>query len=74
MSIPADLANLPLAERLQAMEILWESLSRDPHYEPSPEWHKAELDTRIEEMERGEHSDWADAKERIRMRTNSSGE
>lgn len=72
MTIPADLAKLPLIERLQAMEILWDSLSQDKDYEPSPNWHKAVLDGRIEELEQGSHSDWDQAKERIRARTKPS--
>ena len=61
----AELSTLPLAQRLQAMEVLWESLSHDSAYDPSPAWHSEVLAPRVREIEAGQATDWADAKTRI---------
>ena len=52
MISPADLANLPLEERLQCMEVLWDSLrTSNPD---SPEWHGKVLAERRAKIESGE--------------------
>jgi putative addiction module component (TIGR02574 family) len=64
----ADLTALPLAERLQAMEALWESLCRDaPDSVLSPAWHADVLDARAKALDSGAEptSAWADVKQRI---------
>lgn len=61
----AELSTLPLAQRLEAMEVLWESLSRDSAYDPSPIWHADLLPQRVREIEAGQATDWAEAKTRI---------
>ena len=43
----AALATLPLAERLQAMEVLWDSLCRDDSADVSPAWHAEVLTQRL---------------------------
>ena len=48
----ADLANLPLEERLQCMEVLWESLRTSRP--DSPEWHGEVLAERRAKIESGE--------------------
>ena len=52
MISPSDLANLPLQERLQCMEVLWESLR--PTQPDSPEWHGQVLAERRAKIESGE--------------------
>jgi hypothetical protein len=61
----AELSSLPLAQRLEAMEVLWESLSHDSAYDPSPAWHADVLAQRVRDIEAGQATDWADAKARI---------
>ena len=61
----AELSTLPLAQRLEAMEVLWESLSRDSAYDPSPAWHADVLVQRVHEIEAGQATDWLEAKGRI---------
>ena len=61
----AELSTLPLAQRLEAMEVLWESLSQDSAYDPSLAWHADVLAQRVHEIETGQATDWADAKARI---------
>lgn len=60
-----ELATLSLPQRLQAMEVLWESLTRDAAYDPSPAWHADVLSERVREIDAGTATDWAQAKTRI---------
>ncbi len=43
-----------MAERLQAMEQLWDALCREPEAVPSPGWHGEVLADRKTRAERGE--------------------
>ena len=64
----ADLEKLTTAEKLQAMELLWDALCQDiAHPVPSPEWHAHTLAERshVEQPT----SDWEDAKTRILNKT-----
>ena len=40
MSVVLPLESMTLAEKLEAMELLWADLSRQPAALPSPEWHR----------------------------------
>jgi hypothetical protein len=44
---------MPLAQRLNAMEQLWESFSPEPEKLPSPQWHKEVLAQRRQEINQG---------------------
>ena len=44
---------MSFAERLQAMEQLWRSLSADPDKLASPAWHKKVLASRLAKVEAG---------------------
>jgi putative addiction module component (TIGR02574 family) len=64
----AELVNLPLAERLQAMEALWESLCRDASVlDAVPEWHEEVLQKRNAAVVSGIDAvtPWEEAKTRI---------
>lgn len=50
----ADIEQMGVEERLQAMELLWASLTRTPESVPSPEWHGQVLADRLAKIERGE--------------------
>ena len=43
----ADIEQMSLEEQLQAMELLWASLSRRPDTVPSPDWHANVLAERM---------------------------
>jgi putative addiction module component (TIGR02574 family) len=64
----SELATMPLADRLQAMEILWASLAHDPSHEPSPAWHQQVIEQRLARLEAGKDTlqDWDEAKKDIR--------
>jgi hypothetical protein len=57
-------------EKLQAMEALWDDLSRDPETLESPAWHEEVLRERDEQVAAGEAEfvDWEQAKADIRSR------
>jgi hypothetical protein len=63
------LTQLPLAERLAAMESLWDSLCHDDAAELSPPWHAAVLEERLRELADGQHRDWQTAKNTLRKLT-----
>jgi len=50
----ADIEQMSLQERLQAMELLWSSLTRTPEVVPSPDWHGGVISSRLAKIERGE--------------------
>ena len=50
----AEIEQMSLEERLQAMELLWASLVRAPDLVPSPDWHSEVVATRVAKIERGE--------------------
>ena len=65
----ADLIALPLAERLRAMEALWDSLCRGtPSEALVPSWHAEALSASANALDGGTEttSSWAGAKKRIR--------
>ena len=66
--ITLPLNEMSVEEKLQAMEILWEDLSRRAEDVPSPDWHDTVLREREAALERGEEEveDWESAKRRIR--------
>jgi hypothetical protein len=68
-----DIAALPIAEKLQLMELLWDSLCRETSGNADiPSWHGEVLAERIRRLDSGEESvsSWADAKRRVRKQTN----
>jgi len=68
----SDLARMPISEKIQLMESLWESLSNDALAAAAvPAWHGDVLAARRVLLDRGEEpvSAWRDAKQRIRDQT-----
>jgi hypothetical protein len=61
----AEPTTLPLAERLHAIEVLWDSLCHDAGYDPSPAWRADILAARLPELQKSQCTDWADAKNQI---------
>jgi len=50
----AQIERMSVAERLQAMEQLWDALRRDDDEIASPEWHQDILEARKARAQRGE--------------------
>ncbi|MCA9438779.1 MAG: addiction module protein [Candidatus Omnitrophica bacterium] len=57
---PSEIKNLPVNEKLQIMEALWEDLKSHAEREPLPEWHRSLLDSRRKAVEEGREviHDW----------------
>ena len=54
MSTLAEIEKMTPAERLQEMELLWDSLARQPEAVSSPDWHGEVLALRLDKVRRGE--------------------
>jgi hypothetical protein len=50
----SDIERMSVTERLQAMDKLWDSLTRDSDEIPSPNWHQDVLADRKARAQRGE--------------------
>lgn len=61
---PADIRQLPVADRLRLIEELWDSLDPASEQLAVPEWHKTELDNRLASHEADPTAarPWADVK------------
>lgn len=45
---------MSIKERLESLELLWESISSSPEKIKSPDWHEKVLSERKKEIDRGE--------------------
>ena len=64
-----QIAELPLAEKIELMESLWESICHESSVTQAiPDWHQAVLADRVARLDSGEEpvASWEDAKTRIR--------
>ena len=70
MPATLPLNEMTVTEKLQAMEALWEDLSRNAAALESPEWHRDVLERREQRIASGEaqFTDWEQAKADIRKR------
>ena len=70
MSIDIRINAMSSAEKLQLMEALWQSLTRNPPDIPSPNWHGDVLEQRRQAVREGRAAfeDWDSAKQRLRSR------
>ena len=51
---PSELKKLSTVERLQAMEVIWDTLLHEEVEISSPEWHEKVLEERRSKIESGE--------------------
>ncbi len=67
MSIQLPLETMTVAEKVQLLETIWESLCRNPADVASPEWHKELLKERAKRLAAGEAtvSSWDNVKARF---------
>jgi len=68
MSKTLPLEEMTLQEKLSAMELLWDDLTRSPDAIESPDWHRTILDERRQRAADGsaQFQDWETAKAEIR--------
>ena len=71
MPVELQIAEMTLAEKLHAMEALWDDLCRREEAVPVPQWHKDLLDERERLVEQGKARfiGWETARKRISERT-----
>jgi len=64
---PDDIAALPAAERLLLIELLWDSLDIEAGDAEIPDWHKTEIDGRLDALEAGTAvgAPWTEVRSRI---------
>ncbi len=60
----ADIAEMPVDERIQLVEDIWNSIADLPESVAVPEWHKAELEKRLDAYHANpaEGSPWSEVK------------
>ena len=63
----SQLTELPVAERLQLIEDLWDSLEADVASLPVPDWQRDEIDKRLDALELGVSvgAPWDEVRRRI---------
>lgn len=68
MGIALKLDEMSLADKLEAMEALWDDLCHHVHDVSVPKWHQEVLSARAEDVKGGKAQfvDWEIAKEKIR--------
>jgi putative addiction module component (TIGR02574 family) len=67
MSDLTELSALPVAERLKLIEDLWDSIETDADALPLPDWHRAEIDRRLDALdaETTTGASWEEVRRRI---------
>jgi len=63
----SDIIEMPIQERIQLVEDIWDSIAAIPEEIKIPDWHKAELDKRLESYHNNPDagSPWPEVKQRI---------
>jgi len=71
MELALPLDQMTTAEKLRALEQIWEDLCRTPSDVPCPAWHSSVLQHREKRVQEGSSQfvDWAKAKQDIRDST-----
>jgi putative addiction module component (TIGR02574 family) len=64
---PSDIAEMPIDQRIQLVEDIWDSVADLPEAVQVPEWHKEELERRLDAYHANpnEGSPWDEVKKRI---------
>lgn len=67
MSFDIPLDAMSIAEKLQAIETIWESIRQSKESIPVPQWHQEVLQQRMERLESGQTQllDWENVKTRL---------
>jgi len=61
-----EILQLPVTERLKLLEEIWDSLAATPEEVPIPDWHKAELDRRLDKPAPGPRETWDEVRAKLR--------
>jgi phosphoribosylanthranilate isomerase len=71
MITQADIQNMSREEKLRAMEVLWQEISKEEPAPESPDWHAELLDETRSRVSAGREGrvDWDEAKRRLRHKS-----
>ncbi|MCP4041421.1 MAG: addiction module protein [Gammaproteobacteria bacterium] len=63
----SDIAKMPVQQRIQLVEDIWDSVADLPEAVEIPEWHRKELEKRLDAYHENPNagSPWAEVKKRI---------
>lgn len=63
----SDIAEMPVDERIRLVEDIWDSIVEHPETVAVPEWHKEELENRLDAYHANpkEGSPWHEVRERL---------
>lgn len=63
----SEIAEMPIQQRIQLVEDIWNSIAAKPEAVPVPEWHKQELEKRLQAYHSNpdEGSTWSEVKQRV---------
>ncbi|HET7025415.1 MAG TPA: addiction module protein [Gemmatimonadales bacterium] len=65
-TIMDEISRLPLEERLRLVEDIWDGIAATPEAVPIPDWHRAELDRRLDDPSAAPSLPWEEVLERLR--------
>ena len=66
-----EILRLPADERLKLLEDIWDSLAATPEDVPVPDWHKQELDRRLDHPAPGPGLSWDEVRAKVHDRKRS---
>ena len=61
-----EILELPPSERLKLVEEIWDSLAATPNDVPIPDWHREELDRRLDSPAPGPGESWDEVRAKLR--------
>jgi putative addiction module component (TIGR02574 family) len=61
-----EILQLPVEERLELVQRIWDSIAASPEAVPLPESHREELDRRLDRPSSGEDVTWDELRDRLR--------
>ena len=62
-----EILDLPAEDRLQLVEKIWDSLAVSAESVPVPDWHKSELNDRLDDSSEKAISSWEEVQARLRQ-------
>jgi len=61
-----EISRLPLEERIKLVEDVWDGIAATPEAVPVPDWHRAELDRRLDNPSTDPSLTWDEIRARLR--------
>ena len=62
-----EILRLPVDQRLQLVEDVWDSIASSPESVPVPDWHRAELERRLAQPDPGPSLTWDEVRAKLRQ-------